>query len=56
MDSLDIDPIFKEVQENLSVEQMVLRAINKYKGHPSIRVINKHVMPNENAFKFSHVR
>ena len=34
---------------------MVLRAINKYKDHPSIRVINKHVMPNENTFQFSHV-
>ena len=55
MDSLDINPIFKEVQENLSVEQAVLRAINKCKDHPSNRVINKHVMPNDNAFQFSHV-
>ena len=54
-ESLDIDPIFKEVQENLSVQQMVLRAINKDKDRPSIRVINKHVIPNENAFQFSHV-
>ena len=54
-DSLDTDPIFKEVQENLSVKQMVLRAINKYKDHPSIRVINQHILPNANVFQFSHV-
>ena len=44
IDSLDIDPTFKEVQV-LSVEQMVFRAISKYKYQPSIRVINKHVLP-----------
>ena len=51
-ENLDIDPIFMEVQENLSVEPMVLRAINKYKDHPSIRVINQHVMPKSNVFNF----
>ena len=54
-DSLHIYPLFKEVQENLSVDQMVLRSIYKYKDHPSIRVINKNAMPKENAFQFSHV-
>ena len=53
--SLDIDHIFKEVRENLSVEQTVLRAMNKYKDRPSIRVINKHVMADKNAFQFFHV-
>ena len=43
------------MQENLSVEQMVLGAINKYKDHPSIRVINQHILPNANVFQFSHV-
>ena len=50
-DNFDIDPIFKEVQqENLSVEQMILRAINKYKDHPSIWVINQQVTSNANVF------
>ena len=39
-DSLDFDPLFKEVPEPMSVEQMVLRALTKYKDHPSIKVIN----------------
>ena len=53
--SFDLDPIFKEVQQNLSVEQMVLRAINKYKHHPSVRVINQHLLPNANVFQLSLV-
>ena len=32
---------------------MVVRAIEKYKDHPSIRVIKQHV--DSNTFKFSHV-
>ena len=43
------------MQENLPVEQMVVRAINKYKDHPSIGVINQYVTPNANDFKFFHV-
>ena len=54
--SFDIDPTFKEVQEEkVSVKQMVLRAINTYKDYPSIRVNNEHATPNVNAFQFSHV-
>ena len=53
--NFDIDPVFKEVQEYLPLEQMVMRAINKYKDHPSIRMINKYVTPNANVFQFSHV-
>ena len=49
-DSFDIHPIFKEVQENLSAKQVVLRIINKCKDHPTIRVIKQHVLPNANAF------
>ena len=54
-DSLDIDPLFTVVQEQMSVEQKVLRAINKYKDHPSIKVINQHSTSNSNSFRFSHV-
>ena len=54
-DSLDIDPLFKEVQEQMSVKQMVLRAINKYKYHPSVKVISQHSTSNGNSFRFSHV-
>ena len=34
---------------------MVLRALTKYKDHPSIKVINQNVALNGNAFSFSHV-
>ena len=53
--SLDIDPIFKKVQEKLSVKQIVFKAMNKYKDHPSIKVINQRVLPNSNVFQSSHV-
>ena len=44
------------MQENFSVEQTVLRAMNKYKDNPpSIRVINQHASPSANAFQFSHI-
>ena len=52
-DSLDIDPLFKEVPEHMSVEQMVLRALTKYKDHPSIKVITQNVALNGNTFSFS---
>ena len=45
IDSLDIDPLFKVVHEQQTIDQMVLRAIDKYKDHPSIVVI-KHVTTN----------
>ena len=52
-DSLDIHPYFKGVPNQLTIEEMVVRAIEKYKDHPSIRVIKQHV--DGIAFKFSHV-
>ena len=52
-DSLDIDPYFKEVPNQLKIEEMVVRAIEKYKDHPSIRVIKKHA--DGVTFKFSHI-
>ena len=39
----------------MSVEQMVLRAIDKIKDHPSIKVINQHSTSNSYSFRFSHV-
>ena len=41
--------------EHMSVEQMVLRALTKYKDHPSIKVINQNVAFNGNTFSFSRV-
>ena len=38
----------------MSVEQMVLRAITKYKDHPSIKVINQNVL-NGNTLSFPRV-
>ena len=52
-DNLDIDPYFKEDPHPLIIEEMVMRAIEKYKDHPSIRVIKQHA--DGNTFKFSHV-
>ena len=52
-DSLDIDPYFKEVPNQLTIEEMVVRAIEKYKEHSSIRGIKQHV--DGITFKFSHV-
>ena len=54
-DSLDIDPLFKVVHEQQTIDEMVLRAIDKYKDHPSIVVIKQHVTTNCAIFKFSHV-
>ena len=53
--SLDIDPLFKVVHEQQTIDQMVLRAIDKYRDHPSIVVIKQHVTTNCAIFKFSHV-
>ena len=39
----------------MSVEQMVLRAITKYKDHPSIKIINQNVALDGNPFSFAHV-
>ena len=52
-DILDIDPYFKEVPNQLTIEEVVVRAIEKYKDHPSIGVIKQHV--DGITFKFSHV-
>ena len=52
-DSVDIDPYFKEVHNQPTIEEMVVRAIEEYKDHPSIMVIKQHV--NGNTFKFSHI-
>ena len=44
---------FKEVADELAIEEMVMRAIEKYKDHPSVRVIKQHA--DGNTFKFSSV-
>ena len=54
-DSLDIDPLLKVVHEQQTIDQMVLRVIDKYKDHPSIVVIKQHVRTNYTIFEFSHV-
>ena len=48
-------PLFKVVHEQQTIDEMVLRAIDKYKDHPSIVVIKQHVTTNCAIFKFSHV-
>ena len=37
----------------MSMEQIVLRALTKYKDHPSIKVINQNAALNGNTFSLS---
>ena len=54
-DSLDIDPRFNKVQEQMAVDKMVLRAISKHKDHPFVKAIKHHLATNGDTFRFSHV-
>ena len=36
---MGIDPSLKEVYENMTVDEMVVRAVKKYEHHPSIKRI-----------------
>ena len=51
--SFHIDKYFKEVPNQLTMEEKILRAIEKDKDHLSIRMIKQHI--NSNTFKFSHL-
>ncbi len=54
-DQMDIYPSLKEeMPVNMTPAQLVVRAVNKYVGHPSIRKIKTFYQNTEN-FKFSHV-
>ena len=52
--SLEIDPIFKVVPDQLPTEQMVMRALDKYTDHKSICIIKEHFTSDDNNFQFSH--
>ena len=52
--SLEIGPIFKVVPDQLPTEQMVMRALDKYKDHKSICIIKEHLTSDDNNFQFSH--
>ena len=58
-ESLDIAPSFKEAHENMTVEltvdQMVENAVEKYKNHPSIRRIKDNCHMANSKFEFTHV-
>ena len=53
-DEIGNDPSLKEVYKNMTVEEMVVRALNKYKHHLSIKRI-KDINQGTNKFRFSHV-
>ena len=53
--SLEIDPIFKVVLDQLPTEQMVMRGLEKYKDHKIICIIKEHSTSDDNNFQFSHV-
>ena len=53
--SLEIYPIFKVASDQLPTEQMVMRAIDKYRDHKSICIIKDHFTSDDNNFQFSHV-
>ena len=53
--SLEIDPIFKVVPDQVPTEQMVMRALEKYIVHKSICIIKEHFTSDDNNFQFSRV-
>ena len=57
--SLDTAPSFKEAYENMTVEltvdQMVENAVEKYKNHPSSRRIKDNCHMANSKFEFTHV-
>ena len=53
-DGMGIDPSLKELYENMTVDEMVVRAVKKYEHHPSIKRI-KAINQSTEKFKFSHV-
>ena len=53
-DGMGIDPSLKEIYDNMTVEEMVVRAIQKYENHPSIKQI-KGINQGTNKFRFSLV-
>ena len=57
--SLNIAPSFKEAHENmtaeLTVDQMVEKAVEKYKNHNSIRRIKDNCHMANSKFEFTHV-
>ena len=53
-DGMGIDPSLKGVYENLTLDEMVVRAVKKYEHHPSIKRI-KSIHQGTNKFQFSHV-
>ena len=53
--TLEIDPIFKVDPDHLPTEQMIMRALDKYKAHKSICIIKEHFTSDDNNFQFSNV-
>ena len=53
-DGMGIDPSLKEVYENMTVDEMIVRAVKKYEHHPSIKRI-KAINQDTEKFRFSHV-
>ena len=51
---MGIDLSLKEVYDNLTLDEMVVRAVKKYEHHPSIKQI-KSINQGTNKFQFSHV-
>ena len=53
--SLDIEPAFKVIPEQLQTKQIVIRAIEKFKIHKSICIIKERLHVENNSFQFFHV-
>ena len=51
---MGIDPSLKEVYENMTADEMVMRALKKYEHHPSIKRI-KAINQGTEKYRFSHV-
>ena len=56
-DTLDLPEETISVHEDVTLEDPVLQAINKYQHHPSIQMIKQNVghLAEEDKFEFSHI-
>ena len=56
-DTLDLPEETISVHEDVTLEDPVLQAINKYQHHPSIHMIKQNVghLAEEDKFEFSHI-
>ena len=53
--TLDIEPTFKVIPEQLQIEQMVISAVEKFQSHKNICIIKKRLHVENSSLQFCHV-